>query len=64
MSRTSQFRVEMVVSFKKASDSIVAMAATEFQQEEDEAEETDAVTTEAENQDTVQTAETEDSENK
>ena len=53
-----------VVSFKKASDSIVAMAATEFQQEEDEAEETDAVTTEAENQDTVQTAETEDSENK
>lgn len=53
-----------VVSFKKASDSIVAMAATEFQQEEDEAEETDTVTTEAETQDTVQTAETEDSENK
>ena len=52
-----------VVSFKKASDSIVAMAATEFQQEEDEAEETDAVTNEAETQDTVQTAETEDSEN-
>lgn len=53
-----------VVSFKKASDSIVAMAATEFQQEEDETEETDTVTTEAENQDNVQTAETEDSENK
>ena len=54
-----------VVSFKKASDSIVAMAATEFQQEEDEAEETDAVTNEAETQDTVQSAEnSEDSENK
>lgn len=53
-----------VVSFKKASDSIVAMAATEFQQEEDEAEETDAVTNEAETQDTVQSAEnSEDSEN-
>ena len=52
-----------VVSFKKASDSIVAMAATEFQQEEDEAEETDAVTNEAETQDTVQSAEnSEDSE--
>ena len=53
-----------VVSFKKASDSIVAMAATEFQQEEDEAEETDAVTNEAETQDTVQSVEnSEDSEN-
>ena len=53
-----------VVSFKKSSDSIVAMAATEFQQEEDEAEETDAVTNEAETQDTVQSAEnSEDSEN-
>ena len=53
-----------VVSFKKTSDSIVAMAATEFQQEEDEAEETDAVTNEAETQDTVQSAEnSEDSEN-
>ena len=53
-----------VVSFKKASDSIVAMAATEFQQEEDEAEETDAVTNEAETQNTVQSAEnSEDSEN-
>lgn len=52
-----------VVSFKKASDSIVAMAATEFQQEEDEAEETDAVTNEAETLDTVQSAEnSEDSE--
>ncbi len=52
-----------VVSFKKASDSIVAMAATEFQQEEDEAEETDAVTNEAETQDAVQSAEnSEDSE--
>ena len=53
-----------VVSFKKASDSIVAMAATEFQQEEDEAEETDAVTNEAETQETVQSAKkSEDSEN-
>lgn len=53
-----------VVSFKKASDSIVAMAATEFQQEEDEAEETDAVTNEEETQDTVQSVEnSEDSEN-
>ena len=52
-----------VVSFKKASDSIVAMAATEFQQEEDEAEETDAVTNEAETLDTAQSAEnSEDSE--
>ena len=53
-----------VVSFKKTSDSIVAMAATEFQQEEDEAEETDAVTNEAETQETVQSAKkSEDSEN-
>ena len=53
-----------VVSFKKASDSIVAMAATEFQQEEDEAEEeTNTVITEENTQETAQPAENpEDSE--
>ena len=53
-----------VVSFKKASDSIVAMAATEFQQEEDEAEEeTNTVITEENTRETAQSAENpEDSE--